>query len=123
MSTSNATSTTATTTSKDVASPGHHERGGTADQGAPGAIHSRLLIGRAKLKNVKATEAERFFTELGKTLSKRSPLMIRSTLRRSIRRAQRHDLIARNVAELADLPEGQARSTRRTGAHSGAPTW
>jgi Phage integrase family len=32
--------------------------------------------------------------------------MIKSTLRRSIRRAQRHDLIGRNVAELADLPEG-----------------
>jgi len=33
--------------------------------------------------------------------------MIKSTLRRSIRRAQKHDLIRRNVAELADLPEGQ----------------
>jgi integrase len=31
----------------------------------------------------------------------------RRTLRRSIRRAQAHDLIGRNVAELADLPEGQ----------------
>ncbi len=33
--------------------------------------------------------------------------MIKSTLRRSIRRAQKHDLIGRNVAELADLPDGQ----------------
>ena len=33
--------------------------------------------------------------------------MIKSTLTRSIRRPQKHDLIGRNVAELADLPEGQ----------------
>jgi integrase len=65
------------------------------------------MIGKAKLKDFKATDAERFFAELGKSLSKRSLLMIRSTLRRSIRRAQRHDLIGRNVAELADLPKGQ----------------
>jgi len=52
-------------------------------------------------------DAERFFGELGKVLSKRSLLMIRSTLRRSIRRAQKHDLIGRNVAELADLPDGR----------------
>ena len=38
---------------------------------------------------------------------KRSLLMIKSTLRRSIRRAQVHDLIGRNVVELIDLPSGQ----------------
>jgi hypothetical protein len=35
-------------------------------------------------------------------------VMIKSTLRRSIRRAQEHDLIGRNVAELIDLPDGRA---------------
>ena len=64
-------------------------------------------IGAVKLKDFKATDAERFLNDLGKVLSKRSLIMIKSTLRRSIRRAQRHDLIGRNVAELADLPEGQ----------------
>jgi integrase len=64
-------------------------------------------IGAAKLKDFNATSAERFFNDLGKVLSKRSLVMIKSTLRRSIRRAQKHDLIGRNVAELADLPEGQ----------------
>jgi hypothetical protein len=34
-------------------------------------------------------------------------MMVKSTLRRSIRRAQKHDLIGKNVAELVDLPEGQ----------------
>ena len=33
--------------------------------------------------------------------------MIKSTLRRSIRRAQVHDLIGRNLVELIDLPSGQ----------------
>jgi hypothetical protein len=32
---------------------------------------------------------------------------VKATLVRSIRRAQKYDLIAKNVAELVDLPEGQ----------------
>jgi len=52
-------------------------------------------------------DAERFFRDLGQVLSKRSLMMVKSTLRRSIRRAQKHDLIGRNVAELVDLPQGQ----------------
>jgi integrase len=40
-------------------------------------------------------------------LGKRSLVMIKSTLRRSIRRAQVHDLIGKNVIELIDLPAGQ----------------
>lgn len=64
-------------------------------------------IGKAQLKDLKATDAERFFNDCGAALSKRSLIGLKSTLRRSIRRAQRHDLIGRNVAELADLPEGK----------------
>ena len=52
-------------------------------------------------------DAERFFREIATVLSKRSLMMVKSTLRRSIRRAQKHDLIGKNVAELVDLPEGQ----------------
>jgi hypothetical protein len=44
-------------------------------------------LGARKLKELKATEVERFLNDLGKVLSKRSLLMIKSTLRRSIRRA------------------------------------
>jgi site-specific recombinase XerD len=65
-------------------------------------------IGRAKLKDLTATELETFFNKLAPHLTKRSMVMIKSTLRRSIRRAQRHDLIGRNVAELIDLPDGRA---------------
>ena len=78
-------------------------------------------IGKAKLKDLKATDAERFFNDLGTVLSKRSIVMIKSTLRRSIRRAQVHDLIGRNVAELADVPEGQpGRPSRAMTEHQAA---
>jgi integrase len=64
-------------------------------------------IGSVKLKDFKVADAERFFREIAQVLSKRSLMMVKSTLRRSIRRAQKHDLIGKNVAELVDLPEGQ----------------
>ena len=57
-------------------------------------------IGATKLRDFTATEADNFFKELGQVLSKRTLVMIKSTLRRSIRRAQAHNLIARNVVEL-----------------------
>jgi integrase len=64
-------------------------------------------IGARKLRDFTATEADNFFKELGRVLSKRTLVMIKSTLRRSIRRAQVHNLIGRNVVELIDLPSGQ----------------
>jgi integrase len=64
-------------------------------------------IGKTKLKDFTATDADKFFKELGGVLGKRSLVMIKSTLRRSFRRAQVHNLIARNVVELIDLPAGQ----------------
>ena len=64
-------------------------------------------IGATKLKDFKATDADRFFRDIAKTLSKASLVKIKSTLIRSIRRAQKYDLVGRNVAELVDLPKGQ----------------
>ena len=64
-------------------------------------------IGRTKLKDFKATDADQFFKTIATQLSKRSVVMIKSTLRRSIRRAQVMELIGKNVAELVDLPESQ----------------
>ena len=64
-------------------------------------------IGTTKLKDFTAADADRFFGELAASLGKRSLIMIKSTLRRSIRRAQVHNLIGRNVIELIDLPAGQ----------------
>jgi integrase len=64
-------------------------------------------IGAKKLRDFSATDADRFFRQIAPFLSKRSLVMIKSTLRRSIRRAQVHDLIGRNVIELIDLPPGK----------------
>jgi integrase len=89
-------------------------------------------IGAIKLKDFKGKDADRFFADLGASLSKRSLVMIKSTLRRAIRRAQIHDLIGRNVAELVDLPDGRPGRPSRAmtedqagkvlGAASGTPT-
>jgi integrase len=64
-------------------------------------------LGATKLKDFSATDAERFFLDVAKMLGKSSMQNLKSTLRRSIRRAQKHDLIGRNVAELVDLPQGR----------------
>ena len=64
-------------------------------------------IGAKKLADFKATDADRFFRDAAKVLGKSSLVKIKSTLVRSIRRAQKYDLIGRNVAELVDLPQGQ----------------
>ena len=64
-------------------------------------------IGATKLKDFSATDAVKFFQQIAPSLSKRTLVMIKSTLRRSIRRAQVHDLIGRNVIELIDLPAGK----------------
>jgi integrase len=64
-------------------------------------------IGATKLRDFKATDADCFFKDLGKLLSKASLVKIKSMLARSIRRAQKFDLISRNVAELVDLPQGK----------------
>jgi hypothetical protein len=64
-------------------------------------------IGAMKLKDFKVTDADQFFRDIAGALGKSSLVEIKSTLRRSIRRSQKHDLIARNVAELVDLPQGR----------------
>ena len=64
-------------------------------------------IGAKKLAEFKATDADRFLRDVAKVLSKASLVKIKSTLVRSIRRAQKYDLIGKNVAELVDLPQGQ----------------
>jgi integrase len=90
-------------------------------------------IGKTKLKDFRATDADQFFKTIATQLSKRSIVMIKSTLRRSIRRAQVMDLIGKNVAELVDLPasqpgrpsramtEDQAGKVLRTASGNGEP--
>ena len=68
-------------------------------------IYPRL--GATKLKDLSATDADKFFQQIAPSLRKRSLVIIKSTLPRSIRRAQVHDIIGRNVIELIDLPSGK----------------
>src|SRR6201995_1229302 len=79
-------------------------------------------IGRTKLKDFKATDADRFLRDVAKVLSKASLVKIKSTLVRSIRRAQKYDLIGRNVAELVDLPQGQPGAPPRAMSEQQAAT-
>jgi hypothetical protein len=69
------------------------------------AQHCSPKIDATKLKDFNPTDAERFFLDVATMLGKSSMQNLKSTLRRSIRRAQKHDLIGRNVAELVDLPQ------------------
>ena len=67
-------------------------------------------IGATKLRDFTATDADRFFREFGQVLSKRTLVMIKSTLRRSIRRAQVHNWSCPALTDRADdlsgyLPE------------------
>jgi integrase len=64
-------------------------------------------MGEWKLKRFRAKDAQGFFNEIASSLGKRSLLMIKSTLRRSIRQAQVRDLIGKNVVELVTLPRGR----------------
>ena len=64
-------------------------------------------IGAKKLADFKATDVDRFLRDVAKVLSKPSLVKIKSMLVRSIRRAQKYDLIGKNVAQLVDLPQGQ----------------
>lgn len=64
-------------------------------------------IGDQKLKRFRARQAQDFFNAIAAHLGKRSLLMIKSTLRRSIQYAQVRDMIGENVVALVTLPRGR----------------
>lgn len=64
-------------------------------------------IGERPLAELEAEELDKLLKEVAQHLAKRSLKMIRSTVRRSIRRAQVRKYVGINVAELVDLPAGQ----------------
>jgi integrase len=70
----------------------------------PHAIGSMRLADEFRVK-----EADAFFTSIAPELSQRSLVMIKSTLRRAIRRAQAKDYVSRNVMDLVDLPKAGKR--------------
>ncbi|WP_242900661.1 tyrosine-type recombinase/integrase [Actinomadura terrae] len=66
------------------------------------------FIGHARLKDLTADDVEKWLDGRAPHLTTSSLGMVHSLLKRSIRRAARHDRIGRNVALLVDTPEGKA---------------
>lgn len=63
-------------------------------------------IGAIKLKELRADHVERWLHGRSERLATQSLKIVHSLLTRSIRRAQRHDLVGRNVSALVDTPRG-----------------
>lgn len=61
-------------------------------------------VGTILLRDLKVSDLDRLFTHMAKERRRKTLAYVKSMLRRSIRRAQKHDLIDRNVADLTDLP-------------------
>ncbi|MBO0801680.1 MAG: site-specific integrase [Nocardiopsaceae bacterium] len=65
------------------------------------------FIGATKLKRLTADDVDDWLDERADHLTTRTLQAIHSIVRRSIRRAQGRDKVMRNVAALADTPEGR----------------
>ncbi|SNS36192.1 Site-specific recombinase XerD [Actinomadura meyerae] len=73
------------------------------------ATHQLIpFIGRTRLNELTADDVETWLNGRAEHLTSSSLGIVHSVLKRSIRRAARHDRIARNVAELVDTPNGKA---------------
>ncbi|GLZ13286.1 site-specific integrase [Actinomadura sp. NBRC 104425] len=71
------------------------------------------FLGRIRLKDLTADDVETWLKGRTEHLTSSSLGIVHGLLKRSIRRAARHDKVARNVAELVDTPEGKsARKSR-----------
>jgi integrase len=66
------------------------------------------LIGKAKLKDLRADDVDEWLDGLTDKLSTRSLQGVHLILKRSIRQAQARDKVIRNVAELVTTPKGRA---------------
>ncbi|MEU7872820.1 site-specific integrase [Dactylosporangium sp. NPDC049140] len=64
-------------------------------------------LGARKLKELTATDVDRWLAGRAKVLSTASLGQTYSCLRRSVRRAMARGMVARNVVELCDLPAGR----------------
>jgi len=66
------------------------------------------LIGDKPLRDLTADDVRGALVKMGKTRSTRTLQITRNHLSRAIRRAEANDRVRRNVAALAEVPEGQA---------------
>ncbi len=65
------------------------------------------ILGSVPLRDLTATDVRKALVQVAETRSTRTVQIARNCLVRAIRRAQAHNLVRRNVAELAELPSGQ----------------
>lgn len=70
------------------------------------AKHVVPLLGARKLRDLKATEVERWLIKLSGTLSTRTLQAVRACLNRAVNRAMARDRVKRNVVELTEVPRG-----------------
>jgi integrase len=71
-------------------------------------VHVIPSLGARKLRELSATDVEKWLETKAKTLSTRVLQGIHSALNRSVKRAMARDKVKRNVVELCAIPEGQA---------------
>lgn len=63
-------------------------------------------LGARKLRDLTATDVDRWLKALAADYSTRTLRLLRSILSRAIKRAMARDLVGRNVVDLAEVPEG-----------------
>jgi integrase len=66
------------------------------------------IIGRKLLRDLTATDVRRGLVAIAEDRSTRSVAIAHNVVTRAIQRAAAHDLVGRNVAALAERPQGQA---------------
>jgi integrase len=64
-------------------------------------------LGARKLRDLSATDVDKWLTEKATQLSTRSLQMLHSCLNRSVKRAMARDKVKRNVVELCTIPQGR----------------
>jgi integrase len=69
--------------------------------------HIVPLLGARKLRELTASEVERWLARLAKSLSTETLHRVHACLNRSVKRAMARDLVRRNVVELAEIPLGR----------------
>jgi integrase len=70
-------------------------------------VHVVPFLGARRLKELTATDVDRWLAGRAKVLSTRTLGEVYSCLNRAVRRAMARNLVPRNVVELCDLPTGQ----------------
>lgn len=71
-------------------------------------LHLIPQLGKARVRELTADDVETWLFDRADKLSTSTLGILHGLLTRALRRAQRHDKVARNVSELVDTPRGRA---------------